>query len=405
MKILSTAEHTFLPVILGGDVGVYSIARSFHQAYHMRSTIVCTAKILPTAYSAFIDPVYAPGLEKKEVLLQTLSQVAKAHPDRQLLLIGCGDWYVRMIIENKSVLKDDYIIPYIDEEVMERVVLKDKFYEICDELDIPHPKTYVYECGKENDLRFDFDYPVIAKPANSALYHYAEFPGKRKVFKFDREEQLRAMLDQLESSSYDYKFLIQDFIPGDDTGMRILTCYSDQHGKVKFASFGHCLLEEHGPGAIGNPVGIITEVQTEIIRQAKRFLEHVGYVGFSNFDIKYDPRDGSYNFFEINIRLGRSNFYVTAGGFNPVVYLVDDYIYHQPITPCIADKEHLYLVVPKGILLRYIKDDELKARVKRLIKAKQYTNPYIYKEDRGLMRRIHVWMMLLNYYRKYHRYG
>ena len=96
---------------------------------------------------------------------------------------------------------------------------------------------------------------------------------------------------------------------------------------------------------------------------------------------------------------------MTASGFNTVKYLVDDYVYGKPVSPCIADKEHLYLVVPKGILLRYIKDDALKARVKRLIKEKKYTNPYLYKEDRGLMRRIHVWMMLLNYYRKYHRYG
>lgn len=73
-----------------------------------------------------------------------------------------------------------YIIPYIDVDLLNKIVLKDKFYEIFEELGLNYPKTYVYECGKENDLKFDFDYPVIAKPANSAMYHYAKFDGKKR---------------------------------------------------------------------------------------------------------------------------------------------------------------------------------------------------------------------------------
>ena len=132
------------------------------------------------------------------------------------------------------------------------------------------------------------------------------------------------MLSNLEKSSYDYKFLIQDCIPGDDTNMRVLTCYCDRNSKVKFASLGRVLLEDHTPSAIGNPVVIINDVDEKIVAAATKFLEHIGYTGFANFDIKYDERDGSYNFFEINVRLGRSNFYVTGSGFNTVKWIVDD---------------------------------------------------------------------------------
>ena len=107
--------------------------------------------------------------------------------------------------------------------------------------------------------------------------------------------------------------IIQNFIPGDDTFMRVLTCYSDQTGKVRLMCLGHVLLEEHTPHGIGNHAVIITEHNKELEEQFQKLLDGMGYVGFSNFDIKFDQRDGKYKVFEINTRQGRSNYYVTGG--------------------------------------------------------------------------------------------
>lgn len=397
-------EREFMPVILGADITAYSLARSFHEEYKIKSLVLSQKQAKIITESKIIENRVFDGLENADVLIKHLIEIGKEYEGKKkLIVMGCGDWYVRNLIEHRAQLERYYIIPYIHEELLNKIVLKDKFYAYCEELGINYPKTYVYECGKENSLDFDFEYPIIAKPANSAMYHYAEFKGKKKVFRFHTRQALEEMLKNLESSSYDYKFLIQDCIPGGDEFMRVLTCYSDQNGRVKFAALGHCLLEDHTPGAIGNPVAIINEVNPEIVAAATKFLEHVGYVGFSNFDIKYDSRDGSYNFFEINVRLGRSNFYVTGSGFNTVKWIVDDLIYHKDFDYTVADRENLFTVVPKGIILRYVKDEKTRAQIKRLYKEGRVSYPLDYKPDMSLKRAFYVKASLLNHYRKYHR--
>lgn len=382
----------FLPIILGGDITTYSLARSFHEEYGVKSVAVSMLKSIMISHSSIIENIVVPDMDSKEHFVQRLIEIAKRYPGKKLLLMACGDWYVRMIVENRAALEEYYVVPYIGEELLNRLVLKDSFYRICDEVGVPYPKTFVYDCKDPQPLDFDFSYPVIAKPASSAAYHYAKFEGKKKVFRMKSEEELSAMLDKLRASGYDYKFLIQDTIPGLDYNMRILTCYCDRHGKVRFFSSGHVLLEDNAAMGVGNPVAIINDVNREIMENARRLLEHVGYTGFANFDIKYDERDGSFRFFEINTRLGRSNFYVTGSGFNAVKWIVDDLIYEKDFDdePVIADNEDsLYTVVPKDVLVNYVKDDALRQRVKELYAKGCVHDPLSYRGERNLIRRLY----------------
>jgi len=401
-------EKEFQPVILGADITAYSLARAFHEEYGIKSITLSMTKSGFVNSSAIIENRFYPELEKEENAVKALLETGKEFEGKKKLIVfGCGDWYVRIVIENKDILSPYYIIPYIDRELLDRIVLKDHFYEIFEDLGLPYPKTYVYECGQENwkkPLNLGFDYPVIAKPANSALYHYAEFPGKRKVFKFDTEEELRDMLKNLEGSGYDYKFLIQEFIPGDDSYMHVLTCYCDQNSKVQFASLGRTLLEDPTPTAIGNPVAIMNVVNPEIVADATKFLEHIGYTGFANFDVKVDPRDGSYKFFEINVRLGRSNFYVTGSGFNTVKWIVNDYIYGKLDSYTVADRPFIYSVVPKSVVKKYVPDSDFKREALALWDKRRVCHPLMYKKDKNPMHIFYAEANFFHYIKKFKRY-
>lgn len=212
------------------------------------------------------------------------------------------------------------------------------------------------------------------------------------MFFFDDLASLEEMLANLRASSYDHKFLLQEFIPGDDTQMRILTTYSDRTGRMRFAAFGQTLLEDKKAMGIGNPVAIISREHPDIAEDARRLLEAVGYTGFANFDIKVDPRTGAYYFFEINTRLGRSNYYVTASGHNVATWIVDDLINGREFasdTVIARGDASLYTVVPRSTLLAYVQNPELKAEIRRLYAEGKATDPIDYAAEERLIRRIY----------------
>lgn len=401
------------PVVLGGDVGAYSLARTFHQAYGVRSVVVSSVATGLVRRSSILTNVVEPRIDHGPTAVARLRAIATEHlaehPGARLLLLGSADWLVRTIVENRAELEDLYTIPYATAAQLDLVTDKVRFAELCAEVGVDHPATVVHDVGAggapdTSGLRF----PVIAKTADTAAYHHVDYPGKKKVDVVDTPAELAALLERVRVAGYAGDFVIQDRIPGDDAGMRILTCYSDRAGRVRFAAFGRVLLEEHTPGALGNPAGIITEADAAVVEQARRLLEHVGWTGYANFDLKYDPRDGRTVFFELNPRLGRSNFYITAAGRNTAELYVREYLQQlDPLPDGAPDQlatEHLYTVLPRPLLLRYVADRALRARARGLMRRGRATNPLWYRAERDPRRWLYLLLAQLNQFRKYRRY-
>ena len=197
--------------------------------------------------------------------------------------------------------------------------------------------------------------------------------------------------------------IIQDFIPGDDSYMRVLTNYSDRNGKVKFMCLGHVLLEEHTPHGSGNHAVILNEPCGPFAEKIRAFLEDIGYVGFSNFDIKYDQRDGKYKFFEINCRQGRSNYYVTGAGYNIAKLLVEDQVEKKDLPFVLADRPSLWRVVPRKVAFTYIVSD-YHQQMRELMRQGKEVRPLFYDKDKALMRTLRMEKNLLGHFQKFKTY-
>jgi len=397
------------PVILGADIGVYALARSFHEAYGVTSVIVAGAALGPVAHSRIVRHELVADGHDPDQLVARLLDVARRMPDRRLLLLANSDWLVRVVVQHRDVLEAHYVVPFLSADLLDRISDKATFAQICTDLGISVPRTIVQDFDGGTDPTWtaqpvDLDYPLIAKAASSADYQEVEFAGKKKVFQIASPDELARLWGALRGAGFRGRFVVQELVPGDDTQMRSITAYVDGQGRITLLCSAHVLLEEHTPSGLGNPAAMITSRDDVMLDQARRLLTETGYRGFANFDVKVDPRTGEHRFFEVNPRIGRNNYYVTAAGANPALFVVADAVEGRAVEPVVVDREVLYAIVPHRLLLRYVRDPRLADRVRRLVRDKATAHPLRYRRDLSPRRRLYVWMALVNQVRKFRRY-
>lgn len=379
---------TFLPIILGTDANAYGLARSFYDKYKIKSLAVGSFALRETKNSKIMDVLTIKNFQNEDVFLEKLIEIGQKYKKQYdaLILLSCAEWYTNPIVNNKEKLEKYFILPFMNKEIKDELEDKEKFYNICEKYNLDYPKTYIVTQKNKDEINLPFPFPVALKPSNSTAYSKVTFTGKEKSYKITNTKDLNETINKIFSSGYNGHIIIQDFIPGLDDTMYVLNCYSNKEGKVKMMCLGRCILEEHTPYGVGNYKAIISMGNKEIYEKIKYFLEQIKYVGFSNFDLKYDYRDKKYKLFEINIRQGRSSYFTTACGKNLAQYLIEDYILNENKETDYNYNEFLWLHTPKVLLKKYVYNKETLEKALALIKEKKYAYTLKNKKDNSLIR-------------------
>ena len=393
------------PVLLGADMNCYSVARAFHEAYGVSSVVFGKTCLGSIRYSKFIRFRAFDPTTTDRSFVETLLSFASEQTEKQLCLIGCTDEYAEFIIRNQKILSSFYFCPYPDEPLADQLISKAGFYAMCDRYGLDYPETRVISADDDLSLlsSLPFPFPIIIKPSSSIKYWKHPFPGMKKVYTAGTAEEAEAIVRTICSSGYSDPIILQKTIAGDDSHMYVLTCYSDQSGKVKMMSLGHVLLEEHSPKAIGNHAAILTCENRALTEKIRQFLDGIGYRGFSNFDIKYDDDTDTFYLFEINLRQGRSNYYVTGSGINLAELIVKDCegILEDGIR--YAEPGRFWHAIPLPVVYRYTGSPALVREVKTIAKKRNdYTSfGYTYDLLWNPLRLAYVLIHNRRYYRKY----
>ncbi|QCI86465.1 carboxylate--amine ligase [Vagococcus zengguangii] len=394
----------FTVILLGSDINVYGMARAFHEEYGIISEAHSLMHLSPTKFSKIVNVHAHDNFNEPEGFIKAMRQVKKDYENngKVNILLPCGDGYTELIAMYKNELEETFICPTIDIALQKQLEDKVTFYETCEEYGLPYPATYIInqEIVANKQVNVPFSFPVALKPADSVAWLGAKFEGKKKAFIFRDEQEFMTIVERIYASNYQGEMICQDFIPGDDSHMRVLNAYVDQNHKVRMMCLGNPLLEDPTPEAVGNYVAIMPDYNEKIYQNIQSFLEKIEYKGFANFDMKYDERDGEYKLFEINLRQGRSSYYVTLMGYNLAKYIVEDYVLGKELDEVVyGSGDKLWLGVPEKIVKQYVKSSEQKTKALEMLKNKQYGTTLFYKEDMGLKRYLLV-KRIYNLYNK-----
>lgn len=405
----------FTPILLGSDINVYGMARSFNEAYGIKVKALADTQLAATRYSKIVDVELHSGFSEDPTFMNVMKQKMDLYKDHEepVILIACGDGYAELLAKHKDELSEVFVVPYIEYDLLEKLISKEGFYEIAEEYGLPYPKTKIITMDEFNSgdyLDVPFDFPVELKPEDPVSWLDVQFEGRKKAFTIHDKDEFKDIVGKIYGNGYKADLILQDFIPGDDSNMRVLNAYVDKNHQVKMMCMGHPLLEDPTPQSIGNYMAILPEYNEKLYEQVQTFLEKLNYTGMANFDIKYDERDGQYKFFEINLRQGRSSFYVTLNGYNLAKWYVDDYVEDN-----LKDKDTVYgnklkskymlwLGVPAKIFKEYAYENEAKDTAEELIHEGRYGTTVFYDKDRGFKRWLLMKYMFHNYYGRYKKY-
>ena len=397
-------------LIIGTDINAYYMSRCYHEITGKKADIIGNRAI---PYTSISNPIIVNDFNNKENFKKALIEYGEKNKEYNILLIATSDLYVKMVSEEKGLLEKYYVFNYPDIELVNNLLIKEKFYSIYENMGLDMPKTYIYPCNKNESIQkikdYFKEYPIIIKPSDGVEYHKLDGEGLAKVYKAHAEEELEKIIKKIENAGYNKNLIIQEFIPGDDSALFDSIFYVGKDKKAKLATFAQIGLQEHTPTGIGNCTVLINGYDEhgyneEIVYKLKDFIEKIGYQGFAEFDIKYDYRDNKYKVLEINPRQSRSGYYLTACGYNLVKYLIDDLINNKEMKFEIIKNKYILSFVPKKIIKKYIKNEKLKKEIKKLIKNKKIVNPLKYKEDKNFKRKLYLLYRDINYLKKYKKY-
>ena len=397
-------NETFVPILLGTEIAGYGMARAFYEQYGVSSVVYGIFPLTPTAHSKFIEVRVDEHLfDTEDRIAQALNADAPLLNGKTGLVIPCGDEYAIALARQKHLLDSAYTALVPDPDTVDRLDDKVSFYALCEQLGLPYPKTYVID-GPDASLKLPFGFPVACKPTDAISYREHPFAGQKKAFILDNPEELAETVARVYASGYADRLIIQDFIPGDDGNMRVVNGYMRADGTMSLVSVGHPLLEDYSPMAIGNYAAILSYADEQIYDTVEKLMAGSGWRGFFNMDLKYDARDKTFKFFELNPRAGRSSFFTTLAGYNLAKFAVDDAIDGGVLAPVRASNETLWVGVPRAIVRKYTEEGPDKQRALELMRAGKVGTTLFGAGDNNPRRLWNMAKLWVRYFIEYRRH-
>ncbi len=260
-----------------------------------------------------------------------------------------------------------------NEEVVEELVDKKKFYRSLESRGIDCPGTYFLEDVDDvKQIAERVRYPVFVKPAISQIF-FAKF--HKKGFVASSEKELVSFCRLL--SGLNISFMVQEIIPGPAGNIFGVNGFFDKSSNpVGLFCYRRIRQWPHGFGNNTLIESVHLDSVPSIVKTTVDYLRNIGYYGLFDAEFKLDERDSSFKFIEVNARSWWQNFFPANCGVNLVFMAYLD---------AINEKVVLSSDYRSGLKWQYFVNDTVS--VIRLFQKKELS----FGEWRASLKNINTW--------------
>lgn len=252
-----------------------------------------------------------------------ISELSKEFTKTGIVLFPCDDDSVVYISERWHTFGRNVTLSAPSRKDLRKLMSKNEFYNWAGEAGVRHPiSADVLPGALRNAVQsFSCSCPrFIVKPSVRSTRWNDRFPTEKFLSSetdgFDQVnwEEIERLAD---------RFVVQEWIPGDDRDIYFCLCIFDQKGNCRAAIGGRKLFQ--WPESGGNTAICVTWNDPELIDLGRSSLRDAGLVGIGSIEFKKSTYDGHY--YAIEPTVGRSDHQsklALASGLNiPYIAFLD----------------------------------------------------------------------------------
>lgn len=346
-------------IVIGGHVQGLGITRIYGRN-NIPIVLLDNSKFNLTRHSKYCKVFIK---YKKDNLLNTLLELGEKGLYQDWMLMPTNDFEVEVLGKNKNELSKYFKVSTVDFNILQYFFNKRLTYKLATELKITIPKTWMPNSWMEVE-KMDINYPCIIKPA---IMHTFYSQIKKKVFVCNNILELKDNYQKALSLIPKEEIIIQDIVPGDSEHQYSVCFMFD--GEKPLVTLSARRARQHPPD-FGNATTYAETIKIpKIVEFATKILKEVNYIGVCEVEFKYDTRDNSYKFLEVNPRTWKWHS-IAEKSNSPILMSLYNYMYHlEPLiqnTQCEATFRHLITDIPTIIKMKQkkIKYHKMKGNTK-----------------------------------------
>ena len=296
---------------------------------------------------------------EKGELLNKLFFLGKNSKYKNWLLMPTNDLVVGVLGENKIALSKYFKISTVDFDILQFFFNKRLTYKLALDLNISIPKTWMVNSWNEIE-ELDITYPCIIKPA---VMHTFYSKTKKKVFICKNNAELKNNYQKALTLIPKEEVIIQDIIPGNSEHQYSVCFMFD--GERPLVTLSARRARQHPPD-FGNATTYAETVEIpEIVEYAKKILKKVNYSGVCEVEFKFDNRDNTYKFLEVNPRTWKWHS-IAEKSNSPILMSLYNFTYNlDPLVNNLQEKatfRHLITDIPTIFKMKLNKINYPKSR-------------------------------------------